>query len=115
MGAVVNWSSVGGLNGQRHRDLLRGQDRGHRRHQVGRHRVRRQGIRVNALCPGFILTEIMGARGPALPEMHEKAALNRAGQPSEVAEVAAFLCSDKASYVSGAVIPVDGGWSAKLA
>ncbi len=75
-----------------------------------------QGIRANALCPGIILTEIMGASGAAhFPEMLEKAALGRAGQPEEVAEVAAFLCSDRASFVSGAIIPVDGAWSAKLA
>jgi NAD(P)-dependent dehydrogenase (short-subunit alcohol dehydrogenase family) len=47
--------------------------------------------------------------------MLTKSALGRAGQPDEVAEVAAFLCSDKASFVSGAIIPVDGGWSARLA
>jgi NAD(P)-dependent dehydrogenase (short-subunit alcohol dehydrogenase family) len=76
----------------------------------------KRGIRVNAICPGFILTEIMGARGAEhFPEMLEKAALGRAGQPNEVAEVAAFLCSDRASYVSGAIIPVDGAWSVRLA
>ncbi|MGH3076096.1 MAG: SDR family oxidoreductase, partial [Gaiellales bacterium] len=75
-----------------------------------------RGIRANAICPGFILTEIMGASGrEQFPEMFEKAALGRAGEPPEVAEVAAFLVSDRASFVSGAVIPVDGGWSAKLA
>jgi NAD(P)-dependent dehydrogenase (short-subunit alcohol dehydrogenase family) len=71
---------------------------------------------VNAICPGFILTEIMGASGGAkYPEMFEKAALGRAGNPAEVAEVAAFLVSDRASFVSGAIIPVDGGWAARLA
>jgi NAD(P)-dependent dehydrogenase (short-subunit alcohol dehydrogenase family) len=49
------------------------------------------------------------------PDIVTKAALGRAGEPAEVAEVAAFLASDRASFVSGAVIPVDGAWSAKLA
>jgi NAD(P)-dependent dehydrogenase (short-subunit alcohol dehydrogenase family) len=44
----------------------------------------------------------------------QKSPLGRAGQPTEVAEVAAFLASDKASYVTGATIPVDGGWLVKL-
>ena len=70
---------------------------------------------MNCVCPGFIETEIMGASGGEnCPEMYEKASLGRAGKPHEVAEVAAFLCSDHASFVSGAIIPVDGGWSARL-
>jgi NAD(P)-dependent dehydrogenase (short-subunit alcohol dehydrogenase family) len=50
-----------------------------------------------------------------IPDIAAKAALNRAGLPHEVAEVGAFLASDRASFVTSAVIPVDGGWSAKLA
>ncbi len=68
------------------------------------------------ICHGFILTEIM-AQGAEdfIPDIAAKAALSRAGQPHEVAEVGAFLASDRASFITGAVIPVDGGWSAKLA
>ncbi len=49
------------------------------------------------------------------PGILEKAALGRGGQASEVAEVAAFLASDRASFVSGVALPVDGGWGARLA
>lgn len=48
------------------------------------------------------------------PEVQTKSPMGRAGTPDEVAEVAAFLASDKASYVTGVSIPVDGGWLVKL-
>lgn len=64
-----------------------------------------QGILVNAVAPGFIDTEIN--RGLP-PEQVPSLPLRRPGTPGEVAEVVAFLCSDRASYVSGAVVPVTG-------
>ncbi len=73
-------------------------------------------IRVNVIAPGFTLSE-KNQRIPAdrLPEMLGKAALRRAGDPEEAAQLATFLCSDRAAFISGVIIPVDGGWSARLA
>ena len=68
-------------------------------------------IRVNAVCPGFIETRMtastMQRRGDqilgAIP-------FRRLGQPGEIAEMVVWLCSERASYVTGAAYNVDGGW-----
>jgi NAD(P)-dependent dehydrogenase (short-subunit alcohol dehydrogenase family) len=75
-----------------------------------------QGIRANVIATGWTLTEA-NRRAPEelVREMSAKTALGRPGQPFEQAEVAAFLASDRASFVTATVIPVDGGWSARLA
>jgi NAD(P)-dependent dehydrogenase (short-subunit alcohol dehydrogenase family) len=115
-GAIVNWSSVGGLNAGLATAVYSSAKAGviAATKSVALE-YGEKNIRANAICPGFILTEIMGASGAAhFPEMFEKSVMRRAGQPNEVAEVAAFLASDRASFVSGAVIPVDGGWSCQL-
>jgi NAD(P)-dependent dehydrogenase (short-subunit alcohol dehydrogenase family) len=74
-----------------------------------------QGIRVNAIAPGLILTEGFGAAGmKARPENVQKSALGRAGEPDEVAQAALFLASDRSSFITGVTLPVDGGWLVKL-
>lgn len=118
-GSIVNWSSVGGLNASEvgmPTSVYNAAKAGVvSLTKSASSEYGRKGIRANCICPGFIETEIMGASGGAnFPQMYEKASLGRAGRPEEVAEVAAFLCSDRASFVSGAIIPVDGGWSARL-
>lgn len=75
-----------------------------------------QGIRVNAIAPGFTLsTKNMATPEPILSSLAARAMLARAGQSEEQAKVALFLASDLSSFVSGVTIPVDGGWSARLA
>ena len=69
-----------------------------------------KGIRVNAVAPGFIETPILSTvPDNVLKEMQAHVPLRRLGQPEEIANVYAFLASDEASYVNGAVIEVSGG------
>ncbi len=71
-------------------------------------------VRVNALCPGPIQTRISPRPGdPNYAWQCSQTMLGRVGTVEEVASAALFLASDESSYVTGAVIPVDGGWTAK--
>lgn len=119
-GAIVNTASVGGLHGSRagaaytaSKHALVGLTK-----NVG-YQYARLGIRCNAIAPGGVETNIMGSH----PQMDMTAlgvqsalagmAINpRTGQPEEIAKVALFLASDDASFVNGAVIVADAGWTA---
>ena len=117
-GAILNWSSTGGMNGSRLPTSA------YSAAKAGVISVTKaaaieygtQGIRANAICPGFIETEMSGGKGAAerFPGLVQGSALRRGGQPEEVAELASFLASDRATYITGAVIPIDGGSTCSL-
>ena len=69
-----------------------------------------KGIRVNAVAPGFVETPILATiPDKVLQHMREQVPLRRLGRPEEIANVYAFLASDEASYINGAVVEVSGG------
>ena len=76
-----------------------------------------QGIRVNAICPGVIWTPMVerlpGTSEEAKARFAATQPVNRLGSPGEVAALALFLASDEASFVTGAALPVDGGFVAR--
>jgi NAD(P)-dependent dehydrogenase (short-subunit alcohol dehydrogenase family) len=112
-GVILNWSSIGGMNGSRLPTSVYSAAKAGvisftkaAAIEYGEH-----GIRANAICPGFIETEMSGGRGAAarFPGLVQGSCLKRGGQPEEVGELASFLASDRAAYITGAVIPIDGG------
>jgi len=70
----------------------------------------KKGINANAIAPGFIHTEMLDAMPQeVLDKMKAKVPLQRLGKPEDIANINAFLASDEANYINGAVISVDGG------
>ncbi|HEJ9096982.1 TPA: SDR family NAD(P)-dependent oxidoreductase [Serratia odorifera] len=75
----------------------------------------KDGIRVNALAPGYIATDMtlqMRSRPELFNEWMNCTPMHRCGEPEEVANAALFLASDAASYITGTVLSVDGGYTA---
>ncbi|HKA94955.1 MAG TPA: glucose 1-dehydrogenase [Streptosporangiaceae bacterium] len=110
-GAIVNMSSTAGLSGAP----------GMAGYAAAKHAIigltetaaldyGEQGIRVNAIAPGPILTRGLQRADDAVRwRLGGSLPLHRLGQPEEVAATAAWLCSDQASFITGATIPIDGG------
>jgi NAD(P)-dependent dehydrogenase (short-subunit alcohol dehydrogenase family) len=116
-GAIVNTASVAGLVGLPYASAYVASKHG----VVGLTKTAaleyaQQGIRVNGVCPGYIATP-MTAQGMSDPErmarMIASEPIGRMGQPEEVAEAVVWLCSDAASFVTGHMMTVDGGYVAQ--
>ena len=73
-----------------------------------------KGIRANALCPGSVgiaVTNKLWTNNSAMEGLLSHIPMGRQGNPEEIVNATAFLASDAASYITGAVLPVDGGWT----
>lgn len=116
-GSIVNLSSVSSFNTESRTALIYAAAKAGVNSLTKTLAVRHgaQGIRVNAIAPGFTHSATnLHMPFEMLAEMDAKAALGRGADPEEQAQVAAFLASDRASYISGAIISVDGAWSARM-
>ena len=73
-------------------------------------------VRVNCICPGTVIVERNQPLWDAHPEMFEQSkasTLTRVGRPSDIAECAVYLASTAGEFVSGAILPIDGGMSVR--
>ena len=115
-GSIVNWSSTGGMNGSKTPVGIYCASKAGVISFTKQAAIEyaRHGIRANAICPGLIVTELSGGREAIekFPHLVKGAPMRRAGEPEEVAELACFLASDRAPFLTGAVIPIDGGLTA---
>ena len=117
-GAIVNTSSIMGLTG-----AIRVPAYTAAKHGVAgitkaaALEYARHGIRINAVCPAPIYTPMLMKTFEKRPDIEERYArsepMKRIGQPEEVGEAVAWLCSDRASYMTGLPMPVDGGYMAQ--
>lgn len=113
-GSIVNISSVGGLTGTAIQTIYHGTKGAVRLlSKAAAANLAKDKIRVNSLHPGVILTEMLGSVSTEEAAMYASfAPMNRLGQPHEVAYAALFLASDESSFVTGAELAVDGGFTA---
>lgn len=113
-GAIVNTASIAGLIGLRTSTAYVAAKHG----VIGLTKTAaleyaEEGIRVNAVCPGYIVTRMTAlTRARRSEAIIARTPMGRLGEPHEIAELVVWLCSDRASYVTGAAYQVDGGMTA---
>ena len=113
-GAIVNMASVAGVSGTAHlAAYVAGKAGIIGLTKVGALDYADQGIRVNVVAPGPILTHHLEAAGPRAQQLAgQSTPMRRTGRAAEVAQAVLWLCSDASSFITGSVIPIDGGQSA---
>jgi NAD(P)-dependent dehydrogenase (short-subunit alcohol dehydrogenase family) len=114
-GAIVNIASISGLRASTLR-VAYGTSKAAVKHLTLQQAAElgEFGVRANCVCPGPVATKLaMAVHTPdIIAAYHDAIPLNRYGTEDELANVICFLCSDKASYVTGQIIAVDGGFEA---
>jgi NAD(P)-dependent dehydrogenase (short-subunit alcohol dehydrogenase family) len=120
-GAIVNFGSIwGGVGSAGHAAYAATKGAVHQLTLSMALEHARDGIRVNAVCPGEIRTPMLSSQRASPPTEEQLQALadatvplGRLGEPEEVAQVVAFLASEAASYMTGSLVHVDGGYTAR--
>jgi meso-butanediol dehydrogenase / (S,S)-butanediol dehydrogenase / diacetyl reductase len=117
-GAIVNISSVNGLYGLGEEAYSAAKAGVINLTQNLAIRYAERGVRVNVICPGTVRTPIWQTRVDRAPDIFDRLQawypVGRVGEPDDIAAAAVFLASDEASFINGAVLPVDGGLTAGL-
>lgn len=113
-GAIINMASIAGLKGIANMPAYTASKHG----VVGLTKTAaleyaKKNVRINVVCPAAIDTEMIqrfsGGDPEALAGMHAMQPIGRMGTPQEVADAVLFLCSDEARFLTGVVLPIDGG------
>lgn len=117
-GSIVNMASVAGLSGFANLSAYVASKHG----VVGLTKAAaldyaEDGVRINAVCPGVVDTPMVERSTGKRPETEQQyiamEPIGRMGTPDEIADAVTWLCSDRASFVTGAAVPIDGGFLAR--